>query len=125
MIPDFSGQAPLATPGDDDLLTRAEASAFLALLGVRLKPATLARLWSTGSNGPPCRHVRARPYYPREKRASAPPCCLAKRLRFTRSSPRSARTKPASPSLSRKTEAMLPARTLRYTPWRRETRTIS
>lgn len=46
-------------------LTRAEASAFLATLGVRLKPATLARLWSAGSNGPPCRHVRSKPYYPR------------------------------------------------------------
>lgn len=65
MIPDVSGQTPMAAPDDDDLLTRAEASAFLALLGVRLKAATLARLWSTGSNGPPCRHVRSRPYYPR------------------------------------------------------------
>jgi hypothetical protein len=51
--------------GDEDLLTRAEASAFLAQLGVRLKPASLARLWSTGSNGPPCRHIRSKPYYPR------------------------------------------------------------
>lgn len=48
------------------LLTRAEASAYLAELGVRLKPATLARLWSTGSSGPPCRHVRAKPFYPRD-----------------------------------------------------------
>ncbi|MEH6678171.1 hypothetical protein [Phenylobacterium sp.] len=51
--------------GDDDLLTRKEASAFLAQCGVPLKPATLARLWSTGSGGPPCRHIRSRPYYPR------------------------------------------------------------
>lgn len=50
---------------DDDLLTRAEASLFLATLGVRLKPGTLAKLWSSGSNGPPCRHVRAKPFYPR------------------------------------------------------------
>lgn len=51
---------------NEDLLTRKEASAFLAQCGVRLKPATLARLWSTGSNGPPCRHIRAKPFYPRE-----------------------------------------------------------
>lgn len=54
---------PDATEGD--LLTRAEASAYLAGMGIRLKPATLARLWSTGTNGPPCRHIRSRPYYPR------------------------------------------------------------
>lgn len=35
-------------------------------LGVRLKPATLARLWSTGGNGPPCVHHRNRPRYPRD-----------------------------------------------------------
>lgn len=51
--------------GAEDLLTRKEASAFLAAMGVRLKPATLARLWSVGGNGPPCRHVRSRPFYPR------------------------------------------------------------
>lgn len=65
MIPEDPGDEAMPAPGDDDLLTRAEASAFLALLGVRLKPATLARLWSTASNGPPCRHVRAKPFYPR------------------------------------------------------------
>ena len=54
-----------AIDGADDLLTRKEASAFLAQFGVRLKPATLARLWSTGSNGPPCRHIRSKPHYPR------------------------------------------------------------
>lgn len=54
-------------PGDGagDLLTRQEASALLAEFGVRLKPATLARLWSVGGDGPPCRHIRSRPYYPR------------------------------------------------------------
>lgn len=46
------------------LLTRSEASVFLSRLGVHLKPATLARLWSTGGDGPPCRHVRGKPYYP-------------------------------------------------------------
>jgi hypothetical protein len=54
------------TTEDEVLLTRAEASAFLATLGVRLKPATLARLWSTGTRGPPCRHVRAKPFYPQD-----------------------------------------------------------
>lgn len=50
---------------DDDLLTRAEASAYLLRFQVRLKPTTLARLWSVGGDGPPCAHVRKRPYYPR------------------------------------------------------------
>ncbi|PQZ84543.1 MULTISPECIES: hypothetical protein [unclassified Brevundimonas] len=91
MIPDrdIEGEAP-STDGDEDLLTRAEASAFLALLGVRLKPATLARLWSTASNGPPCRHIRSRPYYPRgllrvwakaqitEVRTGAPPAARSR-----------------------------------------------
>ena len=54
------------TDGVEDLLTRKEASAFLAQMGVRLKPATLARLWSVGGDGPPCRHVRSKPFYPRE-----------------------------------------------------------
>jgi hypothetical protein len=54
-----------ADEGEDDLLTRKEASIFLASMGVRLKPATLARLWSVGGDGPPCRHVRSRPFYPR------------------------------------------------------------
>ena len=47
-------------------LTRAEAAAFLTDLGIRIKPATLARLWSTNGGGPPCRHIRAKPYYPRD-----------------------------------------------------------
>lgn len=86
---------------DSDLLTRAEASIFLGRFGIRLKPATLARLWSTGSNGPPCRHIRSKPYYPRdlltawandqisEVRTGAPPAA--------RSRPR-ARTWPMEPS---------------------------
>lgn len=65
MIPHVSGDEAEAPSGDEDLLTRAEASAFLALMGIRLKPATLARIWSTAANGPPCRHIRAKPYYPR------------------------------------------------------------
>lgn len=62
-------EAPqVGTPAerDDDLLTRAEASAYLRRFGIRMKPATLARAWSTGANGPPCRHVRGRPFYPRD-----------------------------------------------------------
>lgn len=50
---------------DEDLLTRAEASAYLARFNVRLKPATLARIWCVGGNGPPCEHIRGRPFYPR------------------------------------------------------------
>lgn len=77
--------------GAEDLLTRKEASAFLAAMGVRLKPATLARLWSMGGNGPPCRHVRSRPFYPRgllrawglaqisEVRTAAPAAARARR----------------------------------------------
>ena len=47
------------------LLTRAETSAFLAQRGIRLKPAPLAQLWSTRPDGPPCLHVRSKPFYPR------------------------------------------------------------
>lgn len=49
----------------DVLLTRTEASAELEVFGIRMKPATLARAWSAGSGGPPCRHIRNKPYYPR------------------------------------------------------------
>ena len=65
MIPSREASETVSPDGDEDLLTRKEASAFLAQLGVRLKPATLARLWSTGSTGPPCRHIRSKPFYPR------------------------------------------------------------
>lgn len=65
MIPRVSRDEVETPPGDEDLLTRAEASALLALMGIRLKPATLARIWSTAADGPPCRHIRAKPYYPR------------------------------------------------------------
>jgi hypothetical protein len=59
-----NGCAPDATT--TPLLTRAEAADHLQRFGIRLKPATLARLWSTGGNGPPCRHIRSRPFYPRD-----------------------------------------------------------
>lgn len=55
----------VAAVDDGDLLTRAEACAFLSGMGIRMKVQTLARLWSTGSNGPPCRHIRSKPFYPR------------------------------------------------------------
>lgn len=51
---------------DEVLLTRQEASDYLLTLGIRMKPKTLARAWSTGGNGPPCMHIRRKPYYPRE-----------------------------------------------------------
>lgn len=62
MIPD-----PEAAMSDaeGDWLTRAEASIVLTAMGVRMKPATLARIWSTAANGPPVRHIRSKPYYPR------------------------------------------------------------
>lgn len=50
---------------DEDLLSRKEASAYLVRFHVRLKPATLARMWCVGADGPPCRHIRGRPFYPR------------------------------------------------------------
>ncbi|KRB40945.1 MAG: hypothetical protein V4514_05600 [Pseudomonadota bacterium] len=64
MTDEALGAVPSAD-GDDDLLTRAEASQFLLRFGVRMKPTTLARVWSTGGDGPPCIHVRRRPLYPR------------------------------------------------------------
>ncbi|WP_415289072.1 hypothetical protein RSD66_03945 [Brevundimonas sp. S1H14] len=55
---------PVVQPATETLLTRAEASAFLGSRGIRMKPTTLARAYSTGSGGPPCRHIRNKPYYP-------------------------------------------------------------
>ena len=62
--------APLSeAPGPfrTQLLSRADASAALALFGIQMKPATLARAWSTGRGGPPCQHIRGKPYYPRDR----------------------------------------------------------
>ena len=53
------------TERDEDLLTRAQASDYLRRFHIRMKPATLARLWSVGGDGPPCRHIRSKPFYPR------------------------------------------------------------
>lgn len=62
---DVAHGEPAGEERDEDLLTRVEASDYLARFNVRLKPATLARIWSVGQDGPPCRHIRRRPYYPR------------------------------------------------------------
>lgn len=62
---DIEDAAPASPEGDDDLLTRAEASDFLARFGIRLKVTSLAKMWSLGQDGPPCRHVRGKPFYPR------------------------------------------------------------
>ena len=64
MTPDLEAYGPRAKT--EILLTRAEAAAHLGTLGIRMKTATLARLWSTGGGGPPCRHIRSKPFYPRE-----------------------------------------------------------
>ncbi|MEW5684823.1 MAG: hypothetical protein AB1942_07890 [Pseudomonadota bacterium] len=56
---------PPGDESDQDLLTRTEASAYLVRFNVRLKPATLARIWSVGGDGPPCEHIRGKPWYPR------------------------------------------------------------
>ena len=58
--------APDSVERDEDLLTRAEASAYLARFHIRMKPATLARVWSVGGDGPPCQHIRGKPWYPRQ-----------------------------------------------------------
>lgn len=91
MIAPMETGLEVPTVGDEDLLTRAEASAFLVTFGIRLKPATLARLWSAGGNGPPCRHIRSKPYYPRgllrawamsqmsDVRTAAPPAARSRR----------------------------------------------
>lgn len=52
---------------DDELLTREEASEYLATLGVRRRPATLAKLFCTRSDGPPVIHDGRKPYYPKRQ----------------------------------------------------------
>jgi hypothetical protein len=55
------------TPLDfqDRLLTRKEASSELLKLGIRRSPTTLAKIFCTRTDGPPCRHLGRTPYYPR------------------------------------------------------------
>src|SRR5262249_8868034 len=54
---------PLVPCPDDRLLSRREASDYLAALGVRLAPATLAKLLCVRSDGPPVRHFGRHPKY--------------------------------------------------------------
>ena len=52
---------------EDILLNRKEASTELLRMGIRRSPATLAKIFSTRSDGPPCMHLGRTPYYPRRK----------------------------------------------------------
>jgi hypothetical protein len=54
-------------PTEDTLLTRKEASRELATMGIRRAPSTLAKIFCTRSDGPPCVHLGRTPYYPRRK----------------------------------------------------------
>lgn len=47
----------------DAWLTRKEAAAYLASVGVSRTPATLAKLYSTSDDGPPCVHQGRIPLY--------------------------------------------------------------
>ena len=49
----------------DALLDRREASAYLAEIGIKRSPATLAKIYSTRDDGPPCRHHGRIPVYPK------------------------------------------------------------
>lgn len=62
MTPESFPSAP--TP-DPELLSRKEASRLLETFRIHLKPASLARIWSVGGNGPPAIHIGRRPFYPR------------------------------------------------------------
>lgn len=54
--------------GDGDrLLSRKEASRELAELGIQRSPATLAKIFCTRQDGPPCRHLGRTPYYLRSE----------------------------------------------------------
>ena len=86
------GSTNTASPAPrETLLTRAEASVFLEGKGIRMKPTTLARAYSTGSGGPPCRHIRNKPYYPldlletwAEAQITAPAASSSERQRLRR-----------------------------------------
>ncbi|WP_292228371.1 hypothetical protein [Brevundimonas sp.] len=54
-------------PFEDRLLNRKEASRELARLGIRRAPSTLAKIFCTRSDGPPCVHLGRTPYYPLSK----------------------------------------------------------
>ncbi len=50
---------------EEVLLTRKEASTELLKMGIRRSPATLAKIFCTRSDGPPCVHLGRTPYYPK------------------------------------------------------------
>ena len=52
---------------EEMLLTRKEASTELLRMGIRRSPATLAKIFCTRSDGPPCVHLGRTPYYPRHR----------------------------------------------------------
>ncbi|QYF86219.1 hypothetical protein [Brevundimonas sp. PAMC22021] len=52
---------------EDVLLNRKEASTELLRMGIRRSPATLAKIFCTRSDGPPCVHLGRTPYYPRQR----------------------------------------------------------
>ncbi len=50
---------------EEMLLTRKEASTELLRMGIRRSPSTLAKVFCTRSDGPPCTHLGRTPYYPK------------------------------------------------------------
>lgn len=91
----YGGKDTGAESSRETLLTRAEASVFLEGRGIRMKPTTLARAYSTGSGGPPCRHIRNKPYYPldlleswAEAQITAPAASSSERQRLKREAKR-------------------------------------
>lgn len=50
---------------EDRLLNRKEASTELLRMGIRRSPSTLAKVFCTRSDGPPCVHLGRTPYYPK------------------------------------------------------------
>ena len=50
---------------EDPLLSRKEASTELLRMGIRRSPSTLAKIFCTRSDGPPCTHLGRTPYYPK------------------------------------------------------------
>jgi hypothetical protein len=50
---------------EDTLLNRKEASSELLRMGIRRSPSTLAKVFCTRSDGPPCVHLGRTPYYPK------------------------------------------------------------
>ena len=91
----YDGAAAAGPSPSQTLLTRAEASVFLEGKGIRMKPTTLARAYSTGSGGPPCRHIRNKPFYPldlleiwAEAQITAPAASSSERQRLRREAKR-------------------------------------